>query len=210
MIIILVIIPFSIEDDLDRFEIKDEEKGDDREEDIIDEPKHETEAEEPDLTSKPTIPEKPSVPNKPNLPKKPTPSQKPSISQKPNLPQKPSLPAKPSLSKPEKDDNDASPETVTIKPKPAPRPKPKQSETPSNNLPVNPEITGDNSSRTETVKPKPAPRPKPKLPETSANSSVKPEITEDSSKDVQSLETDDIMKYIVDNTENEEDVDLFS
>lgn len=65
------------------------------------------------------------------------------------------------------------------------------------------------SSDKEAENPKPALRPKPPIARKPLPTG-QPEVTKSESKEVQELETDDIMKYIVDNTENDDDVDLFS
>ncbi|XP_063407842.1 HCLS1-binding protein 3-like [Mytilus trossulus] len=131
---------------------------------------------------------------KPTQKQKPTTSPKPSISPKPGLSVKPALPTKPvsTTTKPETNIISVSESDVRKE---------------SNNSPN--EV--DSISKTTTPSRPPIPK-KPSKPSivTDNKISVKTDSNGQKSRELQSLETNDILQYIEANTEQEDEIDLFS
>ncbi|XP_071143824.1 HCLS1-binding protein 3-like [Mytilus edulis] len=130
---------------------------------------------------------------KPAPKQKPTTSPKPSISPKPGLSVKPALPAKPvsTATKPETNIISVSESDIRTNSKNSPKE-------------INP------IPKTTTPSRPPIPKKPSKQPIIEDDKIMKTDSNGQKSREVQSLETNDILQYIEANTEQEDDIDLFS
>lgn len=134
---------------------------------------------------------------KPTPRQKPTTSSKPSISPKPGLSNKPSLPAKPATTATKLGTHTISASESNVRTK---------SNDSSNEFESKPNTTKPCMQSRPPIPKKPGKQPI----TTEVTSPVKTDSNGQNSREVQSLETNDILQYIEANTETEEDIDLFS